>query len=122
MPKSTISDKLKEKHPKNIGGQTKLTSTEEERLVLAINTAAEWGFPLTEQDIRILVKRYLDKKGVQLKPFRDNKPGREWSKAFLSRHKTQPDFAKRYRAQALSQKILSTMTKQISVMIQEKSR
>lgn len=88
VPKSTISDKIKEMHSTKMRGQTVLSALEEEKIVCSINTAAEWGFPLSEFDIRLIVQEYLDKKEVNIRQFRDNFPGREWGKSFLTRHKS----------------------------------
>lgn len=56
VPKSTISDRIKNVNVKKVGGQTILSSEEEGRLVVAINLAAEWGFPLSPYDLRMIVK------------------------------------------------------------------
>lgn len=87
VPKSTISDRIKNVNVKKVGGQTILSSEEEGRLVVAINLAAEWGFPLSPYDVRMIVKQYLDRRGVNIKKFRDNLPGHDWVKSFLSRHR-----------------------------------
>ena len=54
-PRSTLSDKVKARHPKPLGGQTLIS--EEEEIVLAHITAvmADWGYPLTFMDIRMLL-------------------------------------------------------------------
>lgn len=103
VPKSTISDRIKGIHGKSVGGQTKIPEEEEERLVATINIAAHWGFPLTQYDIRTIVKSYLDKKGVNIPQFKHNLPGSDWMKLFLNRHKGLTTRCcqniKRYRAQ-----------------------
>ena len=37
-------------------------------------------------DIRLLVKDYLDKKGVNDTKFKDNLPGEDWMRGFIRRH------------------------------------
>jgi hypothetical protein len=48
---------------------------------------ADWGFPLSGQDLCYVVKSYLDKKGVKVTRFRDNLPKYKWVQSFLGRHK-----------------------------------
>lgn len=87
IPKSTISDKLKNLHSLNPGRPPVFNIKEEEFLVKGIIKAAEWGFPFTTRDILQLVKIYLDNKGIREKRFVDNLPGRDWFKSFMARHK-----------------------------------
>lgn len=63
IPKSTIHDKIKGGHTKKHGGQTLLTNEEEIQFVEAILLSAEWGFPLTEFDIRQVVQHYMTRRG-----------------------------------------------------------
>lgn len=88
VPKSTLCDKLKAKHPNNPGRPPVFSKEEEKKLADAILLSAEWGFPLTELDIRKIIQHFLNRKGVRIRNFRDNMPGRDWSKNFLARHKT----------------------------------
>lgn len=87
IPKSTIHDKIKGSHTKKHGGQTVLTNEEETQFVEAILLSAEWGFPLTEFDIRQIVQHYSTKKGRTVKQWKNSLPGSTWAKKFLSRHK-----------------------------------
>jgi hypothetical protein len=48
---------------------------------------ADWGFPLSGQDLCHLVKSYLDKKGMKVTRFRDNLLQYKWVQSFLARHK-----------------------------------
>ena len=86
IPKSTLLDKVKNSHPKIMGGQTVLDKKEEQVLVEGILRAAHWGFPLTSVDVRYIVKGYLDRSGKREKRFRNNLPGVEWATSFLKRH------------------------------------
>lgn len=87
IPKSTIHDKIKGGHTKKHGGQTLLTNEEEIQFVEAILLSAEWGFPLTEFDIRQVVQHYMTRRGRTVKQWKNNLPGTTWAKNFLSRHK-----------------------------------
>lgn len=49
--------------------------------------ASEYGGPLTGFEIRMIVKRLLDKSGRKIHIFPKNLPGRVWLLNFLSRYK-----------------------------------
>ena len=49
---------------------------------------AEFGFPLTEIDLRFIVKGYLDKIGCTIPQFKNNLPGIEWVRLFRKRNPT----------------------------------
>ena len=67
------------------GGQPILSQAEELNLLSVINTLTEWKFPLDIQDIRLLVKNYLDRLGVTTR-FPNNMPGYDWMETFKNRH------------------------------------
>ena len=46
------------------GRQTILQNYEEHMLVSRVKVCSDWGFPFDATDLRMLVKGYLDKKGV----------------------------------------------------------
>jgi len=50
-------------------------------------TLVDWGFPMDKTDLRIFVKSYLDKEGRQVKQFKNNYPGEDWSSSFVKRHR-----------------------------------
>lgn len=85
IPKSTLSDKIKNRHEKKQGGQQVLSVVEKNRLTTGIMKCAEWGYPLTRREILYLVKNYLDRKGVKSR-FKDNLPGNEWFYTFMKRN------------------------------------
>lgn len=86
IPRSTLKNKIKGKFNKKPGRPTALSSTEEDSLIDHIKVLSEFGFPITEMDLRFAVKLYLDRKG-KVTDFRDNLPGYDWVKLFLHRHK-----------------------------------
>lgn len=88
IPRSTLSDKIRGVHDRKAGGQSVLSKDVEKKLVDGIFLSAEWGFPLTEYDIRKIVQNYLNKKGVQIRVFKNNLPGKDWAKSFIARHRT----------------------------------
>lgn len=71
---------------RNVGGQTILSEAEEQIIVENIDTACRWRFPLTANDLRALVKSYLDGQGVQ-KFKKNNWAGKDWMRGFLCRHR-----------------------------------
>lgn len=75
------------KHMKSQGGQTVLSKETEEGFIKYINVCADWGYPLEAYDLRMLVKVYLDKLGVNEKKFKNNMPGPDFVSSFMKRHK-----------------------------------
>ena len=44
-----------------------------------------WRYPITKVELQKLVKNYLASRGRTVSVFKENKPGRDWTKAFLTR-------------------------------------
>ncbi|XP_069671995.1 uncharacterized protein [Periplaneta americana] len=87
VPKSTVNRKVNNKNVSNYDRPPALDTTDERCLVENLQVAASWGFPFTEFDVRLIGKKYLDKKGITETRFKNNTPGTEWAKLFLNRHK-----------------------------------
>jgi len=68
------------------GGQTILTYEAEQSIVKHLLLVSAWGFPYDMLDLRVTVKRLLDKQGMTIRKFKDNLPGEEWSYSFMKRH------------------------------------
>ena len=85
VPKSTLQDRVSNKHSNIHGRPTVLSKEEEEMMVLRLGILAKWGYPMTETDLRFFVKAYLDKKGAKT-IFKDNLPTRKFVYSFLGRH------------------------------------
>ena len=49
--------------------------------------ASAFGFPVDILDLRCIVKGYADKKGLTIRQFKNNLPGKDWVASFLKRHK-----------------------------------
>lgn len=81
---STASGGLKMKKK---GGQTVLGEETEQYLVDRLITCSSWGYPLDSYDLRVIVKSYLDRKGLNIQKFKDNMLGHEFAISFLKRHK-----------------------------------
>lgn len=84
--RETLRDKSSGKHMKKSGGQTALTKEEEVMFVKVIKQLSEWSFPLTKMDIRLLVKNYLNKKGKNVRVFKNNLPGVDFVNGFMKRN------------------------------------
>lgn len=87
IPWKTLWNKVKGKHKNKVGGPTALTEVEERVLVDVLLAAGEFGSPLTAFDLRLLVKRYFDRKGTIISKFPNNLPGHDWVLNFMDRHK-----------------------------------
>ena len=62
-----------------------LTAEEEESLVEYVVHMCKIGYGRTKEQLTLIVKAILDKDGRK-NPFTNNRPGKDWVKAFLSRH------------------------------------
>jgi hypothetical protein len=82
----TLVDNVRGTHKTGvIGRPTVLTKMEEEVLVSRIVLFGQYNYPVSKRHLRDMVKAYLDKKRDT--PFVNNRPGKNWVKAFLKRHK-----------------------------------
>ena len=86
IPYGTLWNKAKKKHQGKAGHPTTLTQIEKQNLLHVIDVLTQWRHPLDGTDIKLLVKNYLEKKGVQLKTFKDNYSGDGWVSVFIKRH------------------------------------
>lgn len=87
IPKTVLNRHIKNPDTKKQGGQVVLSEVVEKRLVERLITCANWGYPMDTLDLRMIVKSFLDRRGVNEQRFKDNLPGREWVSSFLKRHK-----------------------------------
>ena len=86
IPYGTLRHKFKGMFSKKPGGQQRLSDECEQSLVANIDKLSEWKVPLNGFDIRLLVKSYLDGRGVTDASFTRNMPGVDWIKSFSERH------------------------------------
>ena len=87
IPKGTLSNKLNNKKMKDVGRPPVLSNDEEKALVNMLLKTAQWGFPLTHDDLRHVMKSHLDSMGRRVKQFKKNLPGIDWIKGFLKRNR-----------------------------------
>lgn len=85
IPKSTIQRKIKNIQQNRFGRPPVFNETEETQLSQCLGLAAEWGFPFTSFDVKCIVKRFLDRKGIVEPRFKNNMPGKNWMKGFMKR-------------------------------------
>lgn len=89
--KYKISKTVLNRHKKNPkmqphGGQPALGDGVEKHLVDRLIVCGQWGYPLDRLDMRLIVKGYLDRRGMKVVKFENNMPGVEWANSFLKRH------------------------------------
>lgn len=86
VPYSTLNNHFHGHHPLTYGGQPVLNEEAENALVNALQTCAQWGFPLKPIDIRRITQQYLNKRGLNEKRFSNNMPGEGWFNGLMKRH------------------------------------
>uniref|UniRef100_A0A6P7FQH0 Uncharacterized protein LOC114332904 n=1 Tax=Diabrotica virgifera virgifera TaxID=50390 RepID=A0A6P7FQH0_DIAVI len=87
IPRRTIFYKLKGVHAGKPGYPTIFSYEEERCFVQCIQSLSDAGFPVTGMELRQIIKSYLNRQGKNITRFKDNTPGIDWVKSFLSRHK-----------------------------------
>lgn len=86
IPRATLQFKLKNPACKTAFGPSPvLTEVEENTIVRWITELAQKGFPRKKSDIISSVQQFL-RQHPRPNPFKDNRPGEGWMKAFLKRH------------------------------------
>lgn len=122
IPRSTIKNKLKGFYPGKPGGRTIFTEEEEEAFVAHIMALSEYGFPLTEMDLKFVIKDYLTAQGREVKKFKNNVPGQEWLRCFFHRHKElsrrMANNIKKVRAQ-VSEEIINNFIENLATELQD---
>lgn len=88
-----MNRKVKGTHTLNYGGQKILNDNEESMLCDCLLLCAQWGFPMSRKDLRLVVKSYLDKLGRTEKRFKNNLPGTEFVIRFLKKN---PQLSERF--------------------------
>jgi len=88
IPRSTLALRVKKKSTFPQSGRPHLLSEAEETILINhLNAVAFWGFPFDLLDLRLLVKSYLDRKGINETRLKNNLPGPDWASNFIKRHK-----------------------------------
>lgn len=96
VSRRTINYKLSGKHCMKPGKPPIFSPEEETQFLKCVLQMSDFGFPITEIDLRNIVQHYLSKIGRVVKEFRNgNYPGNDWVKGFLKRH---PELSVRFVA------------------------
>ena len=93
IPYGTLFNKFHGNHHRNPGHPTVFEPDEEEMFAVTCIKLSDWGFPLTELDLRVVAQNYLNNVGRNVAQFVENLPGPDWSAGFLKRH---PHLTKRF--------------------------
>ncbi|KAJ8950560.1 hypothetical protein NQ318_015693 [Aromia moschata] len=86
IPRSTLVNRCLGRHKKSVGHPTILSKEEEQLISRTLGIVAEWGFPLTKADIKAVIKKYLDKRGIVIPILKENNPGDDMVNAFIQRN------------------------------------
>ncbi len=94
IPRSTLQNYMKKNvvegessRLRKLGRKCVLSETEEKVLVDILTLSAKWGCPFQLTDIRTIVKEYLDSIPRIVPFFNNNKPGDDWARGFVRRHR-----------------------------------
>ena len=98
VPKTSLYRKVNGRQSKCHGGQLRLSETCESALLQVIYQLSEWNCPVGYIELRLLVKNYLDRRGIADSVFKDNMPGVDWAKGFVMRHKLTLRFADKVKS------------------------
>ena len=86
VPRSTISDHVKDAHLKvGAGHPTVFSIAEEKELVAILQVLQEIGFGLTKELVSVVISDYLHDQPFRFNPFNDNSPGKDWWRLFMNR-------------------------------------
>lgn len=86
ISKGTLSHKLRGKYKSSVGRPPVLNSEEEKNIVRILLKTAEWGFPISNDNLRHILQSHFNKIGKTTR-FKNNLPGKDWVRSFFLRHK-----------------------------------
>lgn len=78
IPRMTLVYRCLGRHTKSVGHPTILSKEEEGVISRTLGVVADWGFPLTKPDIKAVIKKYLDKKGIVIPVLKTTTLGMIW--------------------------------------------
>lgn len=64
-------------------GASLFSENYEKEIVQGLLTAANWGFPVTRNDLRHIARRFLDRKGTVIEKFTNNLTSVGWIQGFF---------------------------------------
>lgn len=86
VPKATLWKKYRGLHGDQLGRPPAISVPEEKLIVSAILTAAEFRMPFTKDGLKDFIQQYLNRKGVIVRAFNNNRPGDDWYEYFMNRN------------------------------------
>lgn len=75
IKRSTLQNRVHDKHNGKQGGQCALSVDDENRLKEMLLITSHWGFPLTKIDLRHVTKNFLENSNKKISVFKNNFPG-----------------------------------------------
>ena len=78
-------DKICENYPLKLGRLCVLTVEEEQLIAKTLGAVSNWGFPLTHQDIRLVVAKFVMKQCRNIPGWKNNEPGLDFIYKFTER-------------------------------------
>lgn len=84
--RTTILNRIHHRHEGLPGHPHVLTSQSEKLIADRICVLADWGFPCTKADIRIIVQMFINREGRIVKQWKDNLPGYDYVNEFAARN------------------------------------
>ncbi|XP_069359717.1 uncharacterized protein [Maniola hyperantus] len=86
IPLSTMHYKVRNFHAKTYGRPSVFSADEENAMETHLCAISDCGVPMRELDVRKIIQVYLNTKNREVEIFRNNLPGKDWAKSFVSRH------------------------------------
>lgn len=86
VPRTTLIDKISGTHLLKPGRPCILTVEEEQMIAKTVGAVSNWGFPMTHQDIRIVVAKFVTKQGRDIPGWKNNEPGLDFINKFAERN------------------------------------
>lgn len=85
ISKSVLARKIIDPVAKKRGRKVALSLKHEQELSKHLNILAKWGFPLSKEDVKNVVREFVEQQELST-PFRNNKPGDDWFRNFCRRN------------------------------------
>lgn len=84
--RQTLKNKISNQHRGSYGRPTAVDADFEAYIAKRFVLLCDWGFPVTSDVLKFIVKDYLDASRITISCFRDNIPGSKWIRNFIRRN------------------------------------
>ena len=124
VPRSTISDHVKDAGLKvGAGHPTVLTIKEEKELVATLQALQEIGFGLTKELVSLVICDYLRDQPLRFNPFKDGLPGKDWWQLFMKRWQSElslrkPQHLSTHRASCSTSQVFDEWFKKVEKLLE----